>query len=637
MSVRTALIGGMLLLVALTAGIAGVVGTLGIFRSVLREAQSRVDHDLKVAHSLFSRDLNLLSRQAEIRVANLDLWGGSGELNAQLRLVKSALDLTVLNLCDVDGKPLAGSFPNREVQVPIRNDSLLRQALAGQAASGTVLLNPERLLLEGGSALANALSVRPRNPSVEIDLQGALFQWFAVPLFDAGQVAALLYGGFALNHNSELVDSIRDTIFTTELHDGKPLGTVTIFLGGTRVATNVLDSSGKRAIGTQVSEEVRQEVLNRGRDWRDRAWVVDSWYLSGYRPLRDPDQMIVGMLYVGLLEAPYQEQLYVYLAQFLVPVGAVLLVVVVLGVALARRIIQPIDALRQGAKSVSEGNLEAEISEGRTYSEFSELASDFRYMQTAIRNRDARLQDQNEELALTNDQLRQTNDNYMKTLRFVTHELKSPLAAIQTMIDVVVGDYLGAVPEKAKQSLVRIKHNSEELQEMVKDYLDFSRAERGELEADIQSTELCTEVIRPCVEQNNPLFTSRSVELEVSCPERLTFHADPELIRLVLSNYLSNAAKYSREKGRVLVQVQTSAEDLVVSVWNEGKGFQPEEADTLFKKFSRLQNENTRGKRGSGLGLYLCREIIELHGGKVWAESREGEWARFSFSVPIRR
>jgi len=626
----------MLLLVALTAGIAGVVGTLGIFRSVLREAQSRVAHDLKVAYSIYSRDLNVLSRHAELRASSMDVGADRETLTGHLQQVKNALGLTVLNLCDVAGTPLAGSHQDREVQVPMRSDSILRQALTGETAAGTVLLTPERLQLEGGPALANALLVEPRGASANFEVQGSLFQWFAVPLFDSGKVVALLYGGFALNHNSRLVDSIRDTIFTTELHEGKPLGTVTVFLDGTRVSTNVLDSSGKRAVGTQVSNEVRQEVLEMGHEWRDRAWVVDSWYLSGYRPLRDPDRMIVGMLYVGLLEAPYQQQLYAHLAQFLIPVVALLVVVVALGIVLARRIVRPIEVLSEGARSVAEGNLETEISEGRTYAEFRGLAKDFRIMQRAIGNRDARLQDKNQQLASTNEQLRQTNDNYMKTLRFVTHELKSPLAAIQTMIDVVVGDYLGMVPEKAKRSLIRIKHNSEELQEMVKDYLDFSQTERGELKAQIRQIELCQEVIRPCVEQNTPLLSSRQVELEISCPEELTVYADPELIRLVLSNYLSNAAKYSRENGRVSVQVESTTEGLVVSVWNEGEGFQPEEADALFKKFSRLQNQTTRGKRGSGLGLYLCREIIELHKGKVWAESKMNHWARFSFSIPTQ-
>ncbi|HUV13609.1 MAG TPA: hypothetical protein VMY18_08185 [Acidobacteriota bacterium] len=105
MSVRSALIGGMLLLVALTAGIAGVVGTLGIFRSVLSEAQSRVAHDLKVADSLYSRDLTLLSRRAELRASSLDLGADPEVLTEHLQQVKNALGLTVLNLCDAAGTP----------------------------------------------------------------------------------------------------------------------------------------------------------------------------------------------------------------------------------------------------------------------------------------------------------------------------------------------------------------------------------------------------------------------------------------------------------------------------------------------------------------------------------------------------
>jgi signal transduction histidine kinase len=69
-------------------------------------------------------------------------------------------------------------------------------------------------------------------------------------------------------------------------------------------------------------------------------------------------------------------------------------------------------------------------------------------------------------------------------------------------------------------------------------------------------------------------------------------------------------------------------------VWNEGTGFRPEEQTALFSKFSRLQNQNTANKRGSGLGLYLTKHIIELHGGTVWAESEPEQWAKFCFSVP---
>ena len=75
---------------------------------------------------------------------------------------------------------------------------------------------------------------------------------------------------------------------------------------------------------------------------------------------------------------------------------------------------------------------------------------------------------------------------------------------------------------------------------------------------------------------------------------------------------------------------------MLVSVWNEGAGFTPEEGEALFGKFTRLKNKNTRGKPGSGLGLFLTRRIVERHGGRAWAESAPGEWARFNMSIPLR-
>jgi len=111
--------------------------------------------------------------------------------------------------------------------------------------------------------------------------------------------------------------------------------------------------------------------------------------------------------------------------------------------------------------------------------------------------------------------------------------------------------------------------------------------------------------------------------------------ADPELMRIALSNYLSNAAKYGREGGKAKIEVAQVGEAIDVRVWNEGPGFSSDEGQSLFGKFSRLHNENTRDKRGSGLGLYLCKQILDLHGGTVWAESESGSWARFCFRLPL--
>ena len=98
---------------------------------------------------------------------------------------------------------------------------------------------------------------------------------------------------------------------------------------------------------------------------------------------------------------------------------------------------------------------------------------------------------------------------------------------------------------------------------------------------------------------------------------------------------MNNAVKYGQEGGLVRVALEQDDERRVVaSVWNEGTGFTPDEGEMLFRKFSRLKNETTVGKRGSGLGLFLAKQIIELHEGRVWAESDPGQWARFCLCFP---
>jgi signal transduction histidine kinase len=206
---------------------------------------------------------------------------------------------------------------------------------------------------------------------------------------------------------------------------------------------------------------------------------------------------------------------------------------------------------------------------------------------------------------------------------------------MQSMISIVVDGFLGDVPDKIKHHLLRIKRNCEELQDMVKNYLDLSRAERGELVAKKSLINFHREVVQPCVEQTKPLFDSRGVTLIVTSPD-FTVFADPELMRIALKNYLTNAAKYGTEKTQATLMVAEDTEqgEVTVSVWNEGTGFTAEEKAFLFSKFSRLKNENTANKRGSGLGLFLIKRILDQHDGKVWAESEPGQWAKFCFNFP---
>ncbi|MBM4078806.1 MAG: ATP-binding protein, partial [Planctomycetes bacterium] len=109
---------------------------------------------------------------------------------------------------------------------------------------------------------------------------------------------------------------------------------------------------------------------------------------------------------------------------------------------------------------------------------------------------------------------------------------------------------------------------------------------------------------------------------------------DPNLIKIVLVNLLGNAAKYGKDNGEIRLRVARPPDALQVSVWNEGPGFPESARSRLFRRFSRIETPELMKRRGTGVGLYTSWRIIQLHGGKIDAESEEGRWAEFSFRIP---
>jgi len=624
-TLRSAFLSGMLTVVMVAILIIGLISVISLERNVRREAQERVNNDLRIVNQFYEEKLRILAESLEREVL---LFTNVKDAGHWLERIGAKYGLTVLNVCDMDGHPITGSYADLKTKVPIKADPVLRKALSGKLSWGTVRLESDRLFLEGGKALPNAMLVYELDQENQRATNSALFEWFACPIKDDRErVTALVYGGRGINYNFELVDELRSLVFGDEHHQGKPVGTVTFFLDGIRVATNVLGPGQRRAVGTYVSKQVQHKVLEQGKIWQDRAWVVDNWYISAYQPLVDPDGRIIGMIYVGLLEAPYRILRNRLVINILWPLLVVLAATVAISLYLVGRITAPVRDLSEAASNLGQGKWDYRLKDYPTFREIGSLGRTFKNMQAAISERDRTLRDKNEILE-------QTNRNYMEMLGFVTHELKSPLAAIQSMIAVLVDGLVGKLPEQVQMLLTRIRRNCEELQDMVKNYLDLSRVERGEMVAHKAELDFYSEVVKPVTDQTAQLFHSRMMSQEVNCGESLKVLADPELMRIALTNYLTNAAKYGREGGKARLRVECNQDQLEVWVWNEGEGFKTEDHDKLFHKFSRLRNPNTAEKRGSGLGLFLCRQILDLHNGEVWAKSSPGEWAEFGFHFP---
>lgn len=238
------------------------------------------------------------------------------------------------------------------------------------------------------------------------------------------------------------------------------------------------------------------------------------------------------------------------------------------------------------------------------------------------------------------EQLTAANHAYMEMLAFVSHEIKNPVASMVTDAKLLADGYLGPLQEQQREKLDRLIDKGQYLLELVQDYLDLARVEGGELILKPRTdVDVLAEVIEPAVEIVASQISARDMHLEIAATDHgmpasnVTAECDPGLLRIVVLNLLSNAAKYGRSGGAIRITALREPTRLAVSVWNEGPGFPPEERSKLFRRFSRLRTPEQRGTRGTGVGLYSAWRIIQLHNGRIRARSEPGAWAEFAFEL----
>jgi signal transduction histidine kinase len=234
------------------------------------------------------------------------------------------------------------------------------------------------------------------------------------------------------------------------------------------------------------------------------------------------------------------------------------------------------------------------------------------------------------------EQLEEVNRAYLEMLGFVSHELKSPVASMVTDAQLLAGGYLGELSSTQKLKLERLIHKGEYLLELVREYLDLARVEGEELHAEFRpNVRLETDVIAPSLELVRPQFDERRmrVEIDSSHTPRAMCDCDPTLLRIVLVNLLTNAARYGDEGARVVIRVAAERTRVTIRVWNEGPGFTAADKAKLFRRFSRLRHDDGP-RRGSGLGLYNSWRIIQLHHGRIRANAEPGQWAEFTIELP---
>jgi signal transduction histidine kinase len=246
-------------------------------------------------------------------------------------------------------------------------------------------------------------------------------------------------------------------------------------------------------------------------------------------------------------------------------------------------------------------------------------------------------------LRLVHERLKELDklkDQFMIT---ASHELRTPLTSIGGYLDLLVEHAHQLTPEQQREFLLKAQRSSEELVLLLSNVMDASRLEvdAGIRSAHLQSVEV-REAIQGIVDLIEPQVTHEQRKVELCIPPSLAVQADPVRLRQVLLNVSVNAMKYSLPGSPIIFSARASSDpvpSVIISVIDKGNGIAPRDQDRLFQRFVRLERDLNSSIRGSGLGLYISRRLVEAMGGKIWVESRgiPGEGSSFNIQLLIPR
>lgn len=511
---------------------------------------------------------------------------------------------------------------------------IVRRAVQhGEPVGGTRLIGSAELgSMREGIRDRSYIEIKPTaqaRPAKKTAVDSAMAKEYALPLKNAnGAVTEVVFGGRIVNQDYEFVDRIRQLVFGDGHYNGFPIGTVTIFLDDVRISTNVLDEAGQRAIGTRVSAAVYNEVVEQGRQWRDRAVVVGHWYKAAYEPIYNIDDQIIGILYVGILEEPFHHKATKVLLAFLAVILLASVIAFVLAFILAGSVSRPLTVLLDGTEKLSCGELGHLIMPPHsTIAEMHQLAHAFNDMSVRLEEREVRLQENHQKL-------NELNKSYLDLLGFVAHELKGLLSSAIMNAYSLRDGFLGMINFKQKRAVDSICRNLDYLAATVIKFLNLSRIERGNLDINKTRFYLWKDVFGLSVQTFSKVIADRQMKVVNEIDPELAVIADQDLMMIVANNLVSNAAKYGAENGQIVLRARDDGEMVFVEVYNDGRPISSEGQAMLFKKFSRLDVPEKKKVKGTGLGLYITKQIIESHGGQINVEAKDNG---NSFMFQIRK
>ena len=616
--------------------IATIVGIRLIGTGIINQAQDKVRHDLNSGREVYREEVENLKDVVRFTALRFFIKNAISDndidtLRKELQEIRQKESLDILTLTDELGRIIV-----RARNPSIRGDHQTQGELIGHVLStrqvivGTVIVPREELVKEGVDLAEQAhIKIIPTpkaKPGRETEQTSAMCIIAAAPVFRSdSSLLGVLYGGNVLNRNYTLVDKVKEIAYRGVKYKGEDIGTSTIFQGDLRISTNVRKEDRSRAIGTRLSQDVYEQVLEKGLPWIHRAFVVNNWYIAAYEPIKNTQGDIIGVLSVGILEDKFTDMRTRAISLFLGITLAGMIVALVVSSFLARSILKPISDLVSASGRWAKGDFDYQV-EITQKDEIAKLEKTFNFMAVSLKERDDKLREYTDLQIMKSERLATIG----QLAAGVAHEINNPLGTISIYAQMAL-DELGKDNDSCRESLGVVMKQTNRAGRIVKDLLEFARQSEPEmrlLNVNDVLTKAMAIITHPAELQNIRLIADLTPEL----PDT---QGDSDKLQQVFVDIMVNALQAMPEGGALTVRTKMteSSKFMEIEITDTGCGVPQEHMSKLFDPFFSTK----RTGEGTGLGLSVALGIVEKHNGVIDVKSKIGEGSTFTIRLPAEQ
>jgi len=472
---------------------------------------------------------------------------------------------------------------------------------------------------------------------------------------DKREIVGYLESYILLNNSNRLVDRIRDLIYPHPSGLYGNTGTVTIFLDDLRISTNVpVNDSGDRAIGTRVSDAVRNKVLLKGENYLNYAYVYNRWYISAYQPLYNQDDLVVGMLYIGQELWPMLKVYLINLAEIACVVILVMTFTVIFAYRNSKDLFTPIEKIANVVDKIRAGDERQRIGTLGISDkhELSLLASQFdamldllseknRAIQSAanllefkVERRTASLKQKTDELEQHIELLHHARDRLVTSEKLaalgkltagIAHEINNPVAVILGNIELIKLEMTGSNTDLTEE-VTTILQQVDRINNITSSLLQYSRS--GGVQ-DMLALHDINEIVKEGITLVHTGSNARRIHFVTYFAASGEVECNRNQMLQVIVNILMNAIQSMNSEGSLTVMTENWLEEskalgCIVHIQDKGCGIHPDALNTIFDPFYTTKSD------GTGLGLAVSQSLINRLGGQIKVKSEPGSGSTFS-------